>query len=165
MRISTIKSDSGGLQELLQVQGTPRLRLGASARARILAAVRSDLAARGRNEERAHPMPALSLAAACLSLIILSVGFFMGQPGSVTVVSNEPASLGATRQAPSDLWVDYAEGKVILTWKGAEEAEYAVHRAATIPEARTASAVQVRGSAFVQEGVPEMGQAVFYVVE
>ncbi len=158
-------SGSDPLQAYLQEHGTTRLRLGSSARGRILAGVRSDLAAREAAGSRAHSMPALSLAAACLSLVILSVGFFMGQPGSVPFVSDGAGSIGASHSAPSDLWVDYEEGKVVLTWKGAEEAEYAVRRAASIPEARTASAVQVRGSAFVQEGLPEMGQAVFYVVE
>ncbi len=155
---------SDPLQASLLEHGTPRLRIGPIARGRILASVRSDLAARGV-ESRAPSMPALSLAAACLSLLILSVGFFMGQPGSVPFVSAGPDPQGSPDSAPSDLWVDYEEGKVVLTWKGAAEAEYAVRQAGSIPEARTASAVHVRGSAYIQETLPEMGQAVFYVVE
>jgi hypothetical protein len=173
-------SDSGsteGLREHLRLHGSPALHLSGAARGRILeSAQRQRVADGSRRGISLHGFPGLSLTAAAVAFLILSAGFMAGMPGQPLIPGlfapagptgsiEGSAALTEAEGQGSDLWVDYQEGQVIVSWKGSSSGPHAIREGSRVSEARSARPRIIEGNSFVRAGAPAPNQAVFYVVE
>jgi hypothetical protein len=166
-----------GLREHLRLHGSPTLHLSGAARGRILeSAQRQRVADGSRRGISLHGFPGLSLTAAAVAFLILSAGFMAGMPGQPVIPGlfapagptdqmDGSAALSEAEGQGSDLWVDYREGQVIVSWKASGSGPHAIREGSRVSEARSARPHIVEGNSFVRAGAPAPNQAVFYVVE
>jgi hypothetical protein len=173
MWIKRKRENLEALRAFLRENGGPPMHLSGPARSRILREALSGDPAREGGEERVlrglHRLPALSLAAAAVALLILAAGFLAPLSG---IVPDLPLFSPQAMPGPSDSFsdpVDFSledeDGQVILTWDAEEGRTYAIRQGHSVAEAWSAPAVLVKGSRYVAGSVPEPGRAVFYVVQ